>query len=223
VLKIPPIVNTRHVSCKRKGRHSTMTMTRTTVKYNRQLDFDFRATFLPTLQANPSVFFIFPTALFLIQFLANPHWHIGFCPDTQCQKPKSQFCRPTGGSFGNKPYFCRAMKFLTFILATFILFLAVKPGMDLLSLQADTAQTCCSGQCTPNSDNDNSQDQNQDNDCGGNVCNPFQVCSSCVLVCLNIPFDYIPKPTTFSYKGFSYQSVFTSQFAPDFWQPPKIV
>jgi|JI8StandDraft_2_1071088.scaffolds.fasta_scaffold01217_15 hypothetical protein len=62
-----------------------MTMTRTTVKYNRQLDFDFRATFLPTLQANPSVFFIFPTALFLIQFLANPHWHIGFCPDTQCQ------------------------------------------------------------------------------------------------------------------------------------------
>lgn len=139
------------------------------------------------------------------------------------QKPKSQFCRPTGGSFGNKPYFCRAMKFLTFILATFILFLAVKPGMDLLSLQADTAQTCCSGQCTPNSDNDNSQDQNQDNDCGGNVCNPFQVCSSCVLVCLNIPFDYIPKPTTFSYKGFSYQSVFTSQFAPDFWQPPKIV
>jgi len=115
------------------------------------------------------------------------------------------------------------MKFLTFILATFILFLAVKPGIDLLSLQTDTEQTCCGGQCTPTSDSDNSQDQNQDNDCDGKSCNPFQVCSSCVLVCMNLPFDYIPKPTVFSNKGFTYQSAFISQFASDFWRPPKIV
>lgn len=115
------------------------------------------------------------------------------------------------------------MKFLILILATFILFLAVKPGIDTLSLQADTEQTCCGGQCTPISDNDNSQGQNQDNDCDGKSCNPFQVCGYCVLVCLNLPFDYILKPTAFSDKGFSYQSVFTSQFASDFWQPPKIV
>jgi hypothetical protein len=115
------------------------------------------------------------------------------------------------------------MKFLIFILATFILFLAVKPGMDFLSLQTDTEQTCCDGQCSPTSDNDNSKKQNQDNDCDGKACNPFQVCSSCILVCLNIPLDCIPKPITFSDKGFTYQSVFTSQFSPDFWQPPKIV
>jgi hypothetical protein len=40
----------------------------------------------PTLNAYPPVFFIFPTALFLIQFYASPHWHIGFCPDTQSQR-----------------------------------------------------------------------------------------------------------------------------------------
>jgi len=40
----------------------------------------------PTHLPDPSVFFIFPTALFLIQFLACPHWHIGFCPDTQSQR-----------------------------------------------------------------------------------------------------------------------------------------
>lgn len=34
-----------------------------------------------THQAYPSVFFTFPNALFLIQFLASPHWHIGFCSD----------------------------------------------------------------------------------------------------------------------------------------------
>jgi hypothetical protein len=60
--------------------------TRTTAKYYGQLNFDFRAIFLPTLKADPSVFFIFPTALFLIQFLTNPHWHIGLCPDTQSQR-----------------------------------------------------------------------------------------------------------------------------------------
>lgn len=115
------------------------------------------------------------------------------------------------------------MKLLTFILATFILFLAVKPGIDLLSLHADNEQTCCGGQCTQTSNNDNSQDQNKDNDCDGKSCNPFQVCSSCVLVCFNIPLISIPKPTVFSDKGFIYQSTFTSQFAPDFWQPPKII
>jgi len=117
------------------------------------------------------------------------------------------------------------MKLLTFILATFILFLAVKPGVDSISLQTDTEQTCCGGQCAPISDNENSQDQdqNQDNDCNGKSCNPFQVCGSCVLVCLNLPFAYIPKPTVFSDKGFTYQSDFISQFASDFWHPPKIV
>jgi hypothetical protein len=115
------------------------------------------------------------------------------------------------------------MKFLTFILASFILFLAVMPGINSLSLPADINQTCCGGQCNPVSDNDNTQDQNEDNDCDEKSCNPFQVCSSFVLICYNIPSISIPKPTFFSVKGFTYQSFFTSQFAPDFWQPPKFV
>lgn len=36
---------------------------------------------LPTL-----LYFLFsPPHFFLIQFYAIPHWHIGFCPDTQSQ------------------------------------------------------------------------------------------------------------------------------------------
>jgi hypothetical protein len=115
------------------------------------------------------------------------------------------------------------MKILIFILTTFILFLAVKPGIDLLSLQADTEQTCCSGLCSPTSENDTSEDQNQNNDCDGKACNPFQVCGSCVLVCLSLPLYYIPKSRVNSEVNFLYQSTFTSQFTPDFWQPPKIV
>lgn len=123
----------------------------------------------------------------------------------------------------NNSYFCKAMKLFTFVLAIFILYLAVKPGIDLLSLQADTEQTCCDGQCSPSSDNDTSQDQNKDKDCDGKSCNPFQVCSSCFLVCFNVPLISILRPTVFSDKGFTFQLTFTSQFAPEFWQPPKIV
>jgi len=115
------------------------------------------------------------------------------------------------------------MKFLTFILASFILFLAVMPGIKSLSLPTDINQTCCGGQCNPISDNDNAQDQKEDNDCDEKSCNPFQVCSSFVLICYNIPSISIPKPTFFSVKGFIKQSFFISQFAPDFWQPPKFV
>ena len=116
------------------------------------------------------------------------------------------------------------MKFLTYILAFTVIFLSVKPAIDAIPFSSESQQTCCSSsKCNPISDNDNSQDQNQDNDCDGKSCNPFQVCGSWVLVCLNIPFDYLPKPQVFSQQGFTYQSIFISQFASDFWQPPKIV
>lgn len=114
------------------------------------------------------------------------------------------------------------MKFITCILATSILFLVVRPAIDTLLLQTNNEQSCCSSQCTPISINNDSQDQNKDSDCEGSPCNPFQICSSCVLVCLTIPIDYLPKSHLFSKKGFSYQSAFISQFASDFWQPPKI-
>ena len=115
------------------------------------------------------------------------------------------------------------MKFLILIFATFIFFLAVKPGIDLISLLEDIEQSSCNDKCTSNCNYDKSKDQNQDDDCDGKTCNPFQVCSSCVLTCLNFPFYYIPKSTVFPVKGFTYHFVFTSQFVSDFWQPPKIV
>jgi len=115
------------------------------------------------------------------------------------------------------------MKFLAFILATVILFLAFKPGIDTLSLQTDTEQACCGGQCTPDAADDTPKDQNQDSGCDGKSCNPFQVCGSCVLVFSNLPFEYLSKPTGVTEKDFTYQSIFTSPFASDFWQPPEIV
>lgn len=115
------------------------------------------------------------------------------------------------------------MKSLTFILAAIILYLAIKPGLDSISLQTDTEKSCCAEQCTPFSDNSSSQGQKKGNDSKGKSCNPFQLCGSCFLVDLNSDCDYLLKLAASREKSVSYQSAFTSQFASDFWQPPKIV
>lgn len=115
------------------------------------------------------------------------------------------------------------MKFSTLILATLILFLVIKPGIDLISLQNNNEQTCCDELCKSIADNEKtSSQQKQKNDRSGKSCNPFQVCSSCVLQCATNQIAEISKPEISTTQNFTYQSVFTSQFAPEFWQPPKI-
>lgn len=111
------------------------------------------------------------------------------------------------------------MKYLSFLLASISFFLAVKPGVDLLSWQTHTEQSCCGGTCAPGTE----EESQEDRDCHGKLCNPFQVCCSCALICMNMPYDGILKPGVLSEKGFTYHSVFRSQFVSDFWQPPKIV
>jgi hypothetical protein len=116
------------------------------------------------------------------------------------------------------------MKFLTLILTTIILFLAVKPGIDLIALQSGTEQSCCAGNCEPTVDNKKSSDQEHpENDCSGKSCNPFQSCCMSVLYCLTKTTIELSKPEIVVIQNFSYQSGFTSQFASNFWQPPEIV
>ncbi len=115
------------------------------------------------------------------------------------------------------------MRSLIFILAIITLFLAIEPGVESLLSMAETQHGCCRGQCAPESESDDSQKQNSENDCAGRFCNPFQVCSTCVLDCNNLLPGILYKPTYLESKGFSYQFTFTSQFISDFWQPPKNV
>lgn len=115
------------------------------------------------------------------------------------------------------------MKFLILILATTILFLTVKPGIDLISLQSNAEKNCCGGECKPITDTEKSAGQQKQKDNGSDKpCNPFQTCSSMCLLCLTNSFPNISKPEISTKQNFTYQSAFISQFAPDFWQPPKI-
>ncbi len=115
------------------------------------------------------------------------------------------------------------MKFLTIVLAALILFLTVKPGIDLISLRSDADQGCCSGQCKPLADNEIPGDkQSQKDDCNGNSCNPFQSCGKCVLSSQVTTFFVFSTPEISTNRNFNYSAAYTSQCSFDFWQPPRI-
>ena len=117
------------------------------------------------------------------------------------------------------------MRIAAIILAVFISFLAVKPGVDMLcSVLIDMEIACCDTACTPISDKDTTKSPDRDNDCNGQSCNPFQVCNSCVLLVSKVTsIDQLFNPKPSSESSFTYQVSITSSYISDFWQPPKFV
>ena len=115
------------------------------------------------------------------------------------------------------------MKITAFILAIFISFLAVKPGVDMVcSILTGGEINYCYTTCT--SDSDTTKNQKQDNDCSSKTCNPFQVCNSCALLVNKVAsIDILFKPNLPLKSRFSNQSAHTYQYISDFWHPPKVV
>tara|TARA_A100000171_G_scaffold20501_1_gene18895 strand:- start:9862 stop:10206 length:345 start_codon:yes stop_codon:yes gene_type:complete len=114
------------------------------------------------------------------------------------------------------------MKLLNYILAFTVLFLSAKPTIDILPFSTENQQTCCSSsKCSPISDNQNSEDGNNDEESG--ICNPFQACGSCLLLCINAPFYETLQVDIPTEQYFYYQSFIASKFISDFWQPPQFV
>ncbi len=112
------------------------------------------------------------------------------------------------------------MKLITHILIFTIIFLSVKPGIDVLSFSSNTEQVCCNSSCSPifNKKKSNKSNKNKEN----NSCNPFQICSNCLYVCAQVPFEYLKKTEIFSKLIFDYNSDMTSKYIGNFWQPPRI-
>ena len=115
------------------------------------------------------------------------------------------------------------MRYFTIILAAIVLSLALKPAMDLISMQIDLEQNCCSSKCSPMADFDKYQDQKPKDGCDGNGCNPFQVCCSSVMFLLATPYVLEENPQIVTQRVFTYQSAYTLLIASDFWQPPQFV
>lgn len=113
------------------------------------------------------------------------------------------------------------MKLICYILTTMIMFLIAKPVGSMILFQNNQEYSCCDSMCTPK---ESKKEKNENKDCTGKNCNPFQVCNSCVFI-LNQITNFIqnqPKIEISKKQKIEYQLTFVSQFIPDFWQPPKI-
>lgn len=114
------------------------------------------------------------------------------------------------------------MKGVTYILALTVIILSLKPGIDALPILSINQLTCCSSsKCGPiadeqHSDHDSEQEKN-------GMCNPFQACGSCLLLCVVVPLRFLSNPDISTEEYFEYLSFTPSQFIADFWQPPKFV
>lgn len=117
------------------------------------------------------------------------------------------------------------MRILSILLLTTSLFLAFKPGVDLLLMHNLSEKSCCIDidSCTDTLPEDIASNEKEDNSCDGNFCNPFQVCGSCFLLCLNMAEDKHTKQGISTQQQFSYEGSNSSLFISDFWQPPEWV
>lgn len=114
------------------------------------------------------------------------------------------------------------MNLFTYILAFTVIFLSAKPAVDAIPFLSEIQQTCCSSsKCNPISDNQNSDKESDKKENG--MCNPFQACGSCLLICVTTPSYLQAQPNFSTEEFFGYQSFMLSQFIFDFWQPPKFV
>lgn len=115
------------------------------------------------------------------------------------------------------------MKFFTLILTTVILFLAIKPGVDLISFESKTESSCCAGSCESKSE-PQEKNKKQDGDCSGKACNPFQSCGTCFIYC-HVSNVLIPEMNLVPQSKVNYWFVplRIKNHASDFWQPPKLI
>lgn len=113
------------------------------------------------------------------------------------------------------------MKVTALIIAIYIFLLTIQP---LLSVFIDI-KNCEAVECCSNKSYKNEQPQKKNNKSEQHKqCNPFQVCGSCVIYSLTTqPLFASIKSEISTKQNFTYQFVFSSQFASDIWQPPKIV
>lgn len=110
------------------------------------------------------------------------------------------------------------MKLTALILTTVILFLALKPGLTLVS-ECGKESICCVESCEPFDTKNESDVPN--GACDGNGCNPFQSCSSSLLFDLISELMKIERPLIGFEANFTYHSYHQAQWISDFWQPPQ--
>ena len=116
------------------------------------------------------------------------------------------------------------MKIFGFILAFYILFLSVQPGLkNVTNLTGTKTETCsCGSSCEPIEKKESEQPSNKKEDSNNKACNPFQPCQCCIV--FNNDFVFLTSSPVFilAKQQTRIAEKIPPQIALDFWQPPKI-
>ena len=117
------------------------------------------------------------------------------------------------------------MKLVAYIWSFYILFLSVEPGLKALYLHG-TKQNIhyCDKCCLPKENQSQSKGKNPcGKGCTGN-CNPLETCNNCLGCTVKPPQALISiVPVFYDDKPFCItQDKLFSNFASDFWQPPRL-
>lgn len=113
------------------------------------------------------------------------------------------------------------MKIVAYILALTVVFLSVKPGMDVLVSSPGISSCYSNTAChitADGSDTDLPTDSQEPE-----ICNPFQSCCPCLLEVADLSVPENERSEISTKDLFFYESFIASQFIADFWQPPQFI
>ncbi len=114
------------------------------------------------------------------------------------------------------------MKFTAVILIWVTMLLVLKPGAGLSLYEREAAGVCC--------DNISCEKEMEarvpagEEDCCGDFCNPFQMCCSHIVFYPSVDLLAVNEEHKETEKAYRYPVVTVhSNYASDFWQPPRLV
>lgn len=113
------------------------------------------------------------------------------------------------------------MKLIAGILALIVLVLTIQPVLANFKKAEKAQKSTCSSHCCSDDAELPADEEDSDDPCS-DFCNPFLKCGGCAASTMEFLNFSLQKPDeTCAGYIISTQRVY-SQFAPDFWQPPKL-
>lgn len=114
------------------------------------------------------------------------------------------------------------MRLFAFIMSIIVLTLTIEPGINSLLSRTSVETACCDNCSKPDNKKDNKKQPTDHNKTSDNSCNPFQSCSTCIGFTIESPIVNFTIQTQSNIELSLLTHQISSQFYPDFWQPPKI-
>lgn len=110
------------------------------------------------------------------------------------------------------------VKAFSIFIAALILSLSAMSGIEWALADAHEDMTCCESTCA---NGGVEKDSDSEEGCCGDFCNPFQVCTHCVLLIPGQMLGSVSLRDESTEKNFIPPANLRDTYSFDFWQPPK--